>query len=114
MEMKITKSEDGIQLVELVGRLDVKGTSEISDNFNFQVGTEKASTIVDMSKVDFLASIGMRMLISAARAKANRKCKLVLLNPTPLVQEALVTAGFESLIPMFSSQDEAVMALKSA
>lgn len=114
MEMLIDKPEEGIQLVKLIGRLDVKGTNEVSDAFGFQVGTEKASTIIDLSEVDFLASIGMRMLISTARAKANRKYQLVLLNPNPLVKEALVTAGYEPLIPIFNSYGEALAALKTA
>lgn len=113
MQFETSLLSDHIQVVKLAGRLDLKGTNEINDTFSFTVGLEPAPTIVDMSEVVFLASIGIRMLISAARAKANRGSKMVLANPVPLVKEALTTAGFDALIPTFNTVDEAKAALKS-
>ena len=54
----------------------------------------------DMSKVSFLASIGMRTLLSCAKAASARGGKMVLFNPQPMVKDVLETSGVASLIPM--------------
>ena len=111
MDFEVTTTQEDIQVAKLLGRLDMKGVSEIESKFSFAIGATKNSAIVDMSEVDFLASIGMRMLISAARAKSNRGYKLVLLSPTPLVKEALIKAGFDQLLPIVDDMDTAMSVL---
>ncbi|HIK14684.1 MAG TPA: STAS domain-containing protein [Leptolyngbyaceae cyanobacterium M33_DOE_097] len=113
MQFEVSNLDNGIKLVKLVGRLDLKGTNEIDNPFSFAVGSGKAPTIVDMSEVEFLASIGMRLLISNARALSNRRSKLVLLKPTPEVREALATVGFDELIPIYDDFDSACEDLKA-
>ncbi|MBD1856094.1 MULTISPECIES: STAS domain-containing protein [Leptolyngbya] len=114
MQFEVTHLDNKIKQVKLIGRLDLKGTNEIDDAFSFAVGSSKTPTLIDMSEVEFIASIGMQMLISNTRSLAKRSSKLVLLNPTPLVREALVTAGFESLIPMYDDFDTACADLQTA
>ena len=113
MQFEISDLDDGIKQVKLIGRLDLKGTNEIDNQFTFAVGSGRTSVLVDMTEVDFLASIGMRLLISNARALANRKRQMVLFNPTPLVKDALISAGFEELIPMYDDFGKACEALKA-
>jgi anti-anti-sigma factor len=45
--------------------------------------------------VSFLASIGIRALVAAAKAQAARGGRMVLVNPEPMVRKALQTAGIE-------------------
>lgn len=113
MEMEITNLEGGVKLVKLTGRLDLKGTNEIDNKFTFSTSSGKNPVLVDMSEVEFLASIGMRMLLSNAKALVKRGSQMALLTPTPLVQDALVTAGFDELIPIFNDFDTAHAALKA-
>jgi anti-sigma B factor antagonist len=113
MQLSIEKLDSGVKQLTLVGRLDLKGTNEIDNQFTFQTSSASTPILVDMSGVDFIASIGMRLLISNAKALARRGSKLVLLAPTPLVREALTTSGFADLIPMIDDREEAIKSLKS-
>jgi anti-sigma B factor antagonist len=112
MAFDLSTLEDGTKLATFAGRLDMTATNEMSDSFAFSVANSKGSAIVDLSGVTFLASIGMRMLISAARSLSSRGYKLVLLSPTPEVKEALVVAGFDELIPICDDRDAAMAVLK--
>jgi anti-sigma B factor antagonist len=114
MELTVTHRADKILLLSLSGRLDIAGTGEIESKFTFQSATQKAAVLVDLSEVTFIASIGMRLLLSNARAQSQRGGLMVLYNPQPLVKDALVTAGFEQLIPMFDEFDAACAALQTA
>ena len=74
----------------------------------------KQGLIVDMSGVSFIASIGIRHLVSAAKAVSRRKGLLVLLNPTDMVAEVLTASGLTDLLPIVRSNSEAVAALNAA
>ena len=108
MILEVEKLENDVVLVQLIGRLDMKGTMEIDDQFTFQTASKKAAVLVDMSQVEFIASIGMRTLLSNARAVEKRGGKMGLLSPVDLVKEALDTAGIGQLIPMYDDQETAV------
>src|SRR5436309_2353772 len=64
-----------------------------------------------MIGVDFIASIGIRHLVMAAKTVARGPGKLVLLDPNPLVTEVLFTSGLEDLLLIVRSEDEARAAL---
>jgi anti-anti-sigma factor len=113
MVFEIIDLEGNVKLAKITGRLDLQGTNEIDDRFAFATATSKQPVIVDLSKVDFLASIGMRMLVSNARAMKMRGSQMFLLNPTPLVREALVTAGIDQLIPIHEDFATLYESLKS-
>jgi anti-sigma B factor antagonist len=113
MEMQITNLENGIKQIKLIGRMDLKGTNEIDNSFTFATSSSKTPVLVDMSEVEFLASIGMRTLLSNARVVERRGGKMVLFKPQPLVREALTTAGFDRLIPMIDDFDLACSELKA-
>ncbi len=100
MKLEIADLPSGIKQITLTGRLDIEGANKIDDKFAFAVTTEKVPVLVDLSSVEFIASIGMRLLVMNAKSLKNRGSKLVLYKPQPLVSEALTTAGIDLLIPV--------------
>ena len=67
--------------------------------------------LVDLSGVDFMASIGIRMLITTARTVASRGGKLVLLNPNENVLDVLQMTGVPDIIPVHSEESAALAEL---
>lgn len=112
MQMQISENEAGIKDVILIGRLDMQGTSEIEDKFAFNVTTDGMPVLVDLSGVDFMASIGMRMLVMNAKSLSRRGGKMAILQPQPAVRDSLLTAGIDLLIPLFEERELAVADLK--
>lgn len=92
--------------IVLAGRMDVTGTQEIDLKFTGYTANQRA-VIVDMSAVNFLASIGIRTLIVTAKSIAMRGGKMVLLNPDTTVTNTLTMAEIDSIIPICRSLDEA-------
>ena len=110
--MHITISEFGAsgKRVTLVGKLDIRGAEVIDLPLATVAGSRQS--VVDMTEVDFIASIGIRHLVLAAKAVARGDGRLVLLNPTTLVTEVLITSGLDQLVPIVRSEDEALAALR--
>jgi anti-anti-sigma factor len=110
--MEIVTSEDRGATVRVVltGRLDIVGAEVIALPLATLAGA-KRNLIVDMSGVSFLASIGIRHLVSAAKAMSRRGGRLVLLSPNELVEVVLVTSGLTNMLPIVRSDSEADAAI---
>jgi anti-anti-sigma factor len=111
MQIDSETLDNGIVKITLSGRLDVLGAQAIDLKFTALTATKKANVLVDISALSFLASLGMRTLISSAKALSNRGGKMVLWNPQPNVHDILQTSGLAQLIPVYFDLDEAVGSL---
>lgn len=101
MELETEKLDGGVTLVKLRGRMDVRGAQEIDLKFTTVTAVNQGAFVVDMSEVDFLASIGIRTLLVSAKAAKARGGRLVLFKPTELVAGTLELAGITAILPVF-------------
>ena len=113
MQIDSETMDHGILKVNLSGRLDVLGVQAIDMKFTALTATQKANVLVDMSEVSFLASLGMRTLLSSAKALSNRGGHMVLYKPQLNVLDVLETSGVSSLIPVYNDLEEAKSVLAS-
>jgi anti-anti-sigma factor len=110
MEMVVSDFGELGKLVTLVGRLDILGAEKIDLPMAVVAGS-RTNIVIDMGGVDFIASIGIRHLVLAAKTVARNSRTLVLLNPKPLVSDVLTTAGLHTILPIVRSEQEAEAAL---
>lgn len=83
--------------IKLIGRLDISGAEVVALPLATLSGS-KSSLFVDMANVSFVASIGLRHLVSAAKKVGRRGGRLVLLNPSAAVAEVITTSGLGDLL----------------
>ena len=106
--------EDGLRKIDLVGRFDLEGANEIDLGFTSLVATQKSFVIVDLSRVDFIASLGISVLVRNARAVRLRAGNLVLLNPQPNVARVLASTRIDQILAVCQTLEEARLQLRSA
>jgi anti-anti-sigma factor len=111
-EIQETVREDGVIQVALIGKLDVRGLHAVDMRFHASTAARRQPTLVDLSQLEFIASLGVGMLISCARSMARFGAKMVLVNPQPLVEQVLVTVGVHEVIPIVRSIDEGLRTLR--
>ena len=111
MEMQIENPDGEMARVKLVGRMDYAGATEIDAKFMELAGHEKY-LLVDLSQVNFLASMGIRTLILAAKALKERGGKMILFCPEMMVAKVLKTSGTDILIPVYYDLSLARMAMQ--
>ncbi len=85
--------------VRLTGRLDVSGAERIDLPLATLSGS-KNRLLIDMAGVTFIASIGLRHLVTAAKAVRRRGGHLLLLNPTVAVTEVIIASGLTQFLPI--------------
>src|SRR5690242_20065316 len=100
MEIYYSEQGSGIRLIKLSGTLDIVGTGAIETKFTGYCSGENVRVVVDLSEVNFLASIGIRLLMMNAKSISTRGGKMALLNPIPDVHSVLEVTGIPAIIPI--------------
>lgn len=111
MDMTVKEVGDSAIDVELAGRLDTLGVDAIETRFNAAALASGRDALLDLSRVDFVSSMGVRLLITAAKTMRSRHKQFLLVVPAGPVREMLETAAIDTLIPMFAQRDEALATL---
>ena len=108
MEMKVEEVNQQVTCVRLQGRLDAPNADRIGVPFTAAVSATGRDAVVDLSGVDFLASMGIRLLIACARAVAGRGRRMVLFGAQDMVATVLSEAAIDQIIPRVATRDEAL------
>ena len=112
----MTEESLGGQVVRIAleGRLDMAGTQQVEQQFSYSTTSRAGQFAVDLSGVTILASIGIRMLLTAARAQTQRGGRMILVSPDGMTRKVLETAGIDQLIAVVPDLDAARSKLGSA
>lgn len=112
MELEVTGvellgDEDELVHVKLTGRLDTTGVIKVETKFTAMISPRGKHALVDISVVSFLASMGIRMMVSAARTLARRNKRVVLYGPPSLVFDSIEDSGLKGMMAVVISEKEA-------
>jgi anti-anti-sigma factor len=109
MQFEVSEAHAGKACkLSLHGRLDTAGVDAVETRFLATVVSGGRDALIDLSDVPLITSMGIRMLITAARGMSQRKTRLVLFAAQDLVREALETAAVDTLIALVPSEAEAL------
>lgn len=110
MQMVQKEISDDILKVELNGSFDIAGAADVDLPFNVIAG-KWSKVAVDFTNVDFLASIGVRVLVKCARTMAARGGTMVVINPAEGARKVLTATGVDQIVPIVDSEPEALARL---
>jgi anti-sigma B factor antagonist len=95
--MTITKNLNGTALeVALEGRLDTMTSPELEAELKSSMDGAETLTL-DLSKLEYISSAGLRVLLSAHKAMAG-KGGMKVKNVNEIVQEVLEVTGFSDIL----------------
>jgi anti-anti-sigma factor len=112
MRLRYTELENGIRLIKLSGTLDFYGVDAVDAEFVRHCTGENVCVLVDLSKVNYISSIGVPLLINSAKSLARQGGSMALLNPKKFVEDSLELMGIPLIIPIYHNFDTAVSELK--
>jgi anti-sigma B factor antagonist len=107
--MEISENRVGsVNIVCPCGRLDAFAASEIEKNLNSLADLPGASLIVNMEKLEYISSGGLRVLLGALKKARKQKGDIRLSCLQPGVREVFDIAGFTQLFKIFDKEQEAL------
>jgi anti-sigma B factor antagonist len=109
--MDITPLGERLVKIALAGRLDTQGVDRVETRFTSAIVAAGNSAIVDLSKVDFVTSLGIRLLVSTARNVKMRQAKLALFGASEQVGQVFETVFLQKIIPIYATEAEALASI---
>lgn len=106
--LTVIEHSDALTQIALSGRLDVQGVERVELQFTSHTAARKRPAIVDLAELDFIASLGIGMLISAAKALRTHGASIVLLSPRETVERILRLSSTHRVIPIASTREQAL------
>ena len=111
MKLDYSELDNGIRLIKLNGSLDMNGTYGIEVQFVHHCAGENVRLLLDLSKVSYISSIGIPLLVNTTKSIVRRGGKVVFLNPQDSVLKVLNLVGVPDMIPILTNMDEAITEL---
>ena len=111
MALIVSDASPQVVRLSLNGRLDAVGVAQIELAFMASANRGERHLLVSLTDVEFIASLGLRMLISTARVVQRRGRRIVLFGARPQVAEVLETVAMDSLLPVLVNEDDALAQL---
>ncbi len=109
----VIESADTFTHVQIIGPLDMAGVGSIDLKLTAATATRRKHTILDLTEVPFMASLGMGLLVQIARALNAREQRLILLTPSDTVAIAIRTSRLDTVMPIADSLEAAHGLLKA-
>lgn len=108
------KSEqiDDVLVLELPARLDAVGVAALEGRLNEAVTSHKGKVLADMSQVNFVASLALRMLLTNLKAVQPLGGDLRLAGMQPQIAEIFRKSRFDTLFKIYPDRESALAAYK--
>ena len=104
-----TFPESDVTCVEIEGSIDGKTAPQIREDLS-TVLQHVQKVMIDMSRVDYMSSAGLRLLLLLYREVTARKGMVVLVHVSPEIRTVMSHTGFLSFFSLVNSQQEALHA----
>jgi anti-anti-sigma factor len=110
MDMKVFH-DDEITHVALDGRFDIQGAQEVDSGFD-QLAKSSKALVVDLAKVSFLASLGIRTLMLSAKTLIRQGGDMAVCGANENVEKVLRTTGFNEVAGIYPDYESAARTLR--
>ena len=96
------------KVVKLEGKLDVNLSVSIESELDALTESGSINLILEISKVEYLSSSGIRVFINMMRKIKDKNGRLVLASVPDVIKKILKTVDLEDLFEVFDSVDDAL------
>jgi anti-anti-sigma factor len=103
-----TTAIDSVTVVEMEGNLDTNTSVDAQDHVNGLMDDGAAKIVMDFTKVDFVSSAGLRVLLATAKRLGGVGGSLRICGLNDAVNEVFEISGFSTILEVFSTRDDAM------
>jgi anti-sigma B factor antagonist len=100
MQLQLGEAGDGFLNIALIGRLDTPGVDRIEAELTAYLVRRGTRATIDLSRVAFISSAGIRMFITIARALDRNGGRMALYGARPLVAQVFETVSLNNIVPV--------------
>lgn len=101
-----TRQEKGYLVVSMAGRLDTATSPKMEKQLITWIDEGNIRLILDFSKLDYISSAGLRVVLATAKKTRAASGSLALCALSDLVLEVFVISGFDAILPIHQNADQ--------
>ena len=110
--MEISEEQKGgVLTLDLSGKLDATSSKAFEDRILGVIDAGARQLVVDLSRLDYVSSSGLRVFLLAAKRLNGANGKIVFCSLKDPVREVFDVAGFSSILSVYGSHEEALKSL---
>lgn len=95
-------------ILHIKGRLDALSSPTAEKRIFDAINSGQQKLLLDMSGVTYLSSAGMRMLLSTSKKLRTLSGKMAISGMTANVLDVLKMSGFDHVLELYKSEEEAM------
>lgn len=99
---------DTVTLVAMDGNLDTNTSVDAQDQINALIDGGATKLLTDFTKVDFVSSAGLRVLLATAKKLGGTGGSLRICGLNEAVNEVFEISGFSTILEVFPTRDDAL------
>lgn len=103
-----TANRENATILSINGRVDTSTAPELEQAINKQIEQGNRKILLDFSKVTYISSGGLRVLLATAKKLKNPGEKFGICSLQPDVLKILKLAGFTSIFAIYPGEGEAL------
>ncbi|MCW4029010.1 MAG: STAS domain-containing protein [Candidatus Bathyarchaeota archaeon] len=107
-----TRTEGDITIAVMVPRFDAYTANDVETELKELIAKGAKKIICDFSQTEYVASAGLRVLLSSAKSLQRSGGQILLVSMKPYVFEVFEISGFTQIFKIFGSEKEALQSLK--
>lgn len=107
------REENGVTIIAIEGRMDASNASVAEGEINKALEGEQNRLLFDLSRLEYLSSGGLRVILGAAKEIRRREGKVVLAALKEYVYEIFEVSGFTAMIPIKDTIEEGLSEVSS-
>ncbi len=104
---------DDVLIINLPARLDAAGIAAIEHELTETVNQHRGKVLADMSEVNFVASLALRMLLTNLRSVQSYGGDLRLCHLQPQIAEIFRKSRFDTLFKIYPDRESALAAYRN-
>ena len=110
--MEVTsKSSDNAIVIYVDGDLTTNSSPVVEAEINEILEGVVTNVVINVEKVNFIASTGLRIILKLGKRLRNEELQLVVCSMNATTKSVFEMSGFTKMFPAFETEDEALESL---
>ena len=109
--MEVTEQKtDKCTVIGITGRLDTTNYSMLEKKLMEMIDNGESRLLINLSKMDYVSSSGLRILLMALKRISVAKGKFALCNLQENIKEIFEISGFTNIFEIYANEEDALKA----
>lgn len=109
MALKLSnRSVEDVTVIQLEGKMNTATSSDADVHLSQVIASGSNKLLLNMGGVDYISSSGLRVILANGKKVNTSGGKLAFCNLNPSVGEVFRISGFNSIFPVFDTEQDAL------